>query len=68
MLRLRRRRVRERGTRIEFDLVASLVEDGVKPEKIATFYPRVTADAARDAASFALVVEHYRSGSLVATS
>jgi uncharacterized protein (DUF433 family) len=41
------------GTRIPFDAVAELVEDGVPPEKVADYYPGVTADAARDAVSFA---------------
>ncbi|MFL6054164.1 MAG: DUF433 domain-containing protein [Actinoallomurus sp.] len=51
------------GTRVPFDVVAELVEDGIPPEKIADYYPGVTADAARDAASFALYVASYGAGS-----
>ena len=36
------------GTRIQFDLVASLVADGVSPGEIKDFYPGVSAAAARD--------------------
>jgi uncharacterized protein (DUF433 family) len=57
-----------KGTRVEFDLVASLVEDGVKPEEISAFYPAVTPAAARDAAAFANIVESYKSGQLSAAS
>lgn len=45
------------GTRVPFELVAGLVRDGVAPEKIADFYPSVTAAAARDAADFADYVD-----------
>jgi uncharacterized protein (DUF433 family)/DNA-binding transcriptional MerR regulator len=45
------------GTRVPFELVASLVRDGVPPEKVADFYPSVTAAAARDAADFADYVD-----------
>jgi uncharacterized protein (DUF433 family) len=51
------------GTRIPFDVVAELMEDGIPPEKIADYYPGVTADAARDAAFFALYVDSYATGS-----
>ncbi|MES9620270.1 DUF433 domain-containing protein [Streptomyces tuirus] len=50
------------GTRVPFDAVAELVEDGIPPEKIADYYPGVTADAARDAVSFALYVDSYSPG------
>lgn len=50
------------GTRVPFDAVAELVEDGIPPEKIADYYPGVTADAARDAVSFALYVDSYNPG------
>lgn len=50
-----------RGTRIEFDLIGSLVEDGVPPERISEMYPSVTADAARDALDFTRAVERLRS-------
>jgi uncharacterized protein (DUF433 family) len=51
------------GTRVPFDVVAELVGDGIPPEKIAEYYPGVTADAARDATSFALYVDSYGTGS-----
>jgi uncharacterized protein (DUF433 family) len=50
------------GTRVPFDAVAELVEDGVSPEGIADYYPGVTAEAARDAVSFALYVDSYSPG------
>jgi uncharacterized protein (DUF433 family) len=50
------------GTRLEFDLVASLVEDGVAPAEVKQFYPSVSAAAARDASDFARLVELYRDG------
>jgi uncharacterized protein (DUF433 family) len=50
------------GTRIQFDLVASLVADGVDPGEIKDFYPGVSAAAARDAESFARIVHEYREG------
>jgi uncharacterized protein (DUF433 family) len=41
------------GTRIPFDLVAALVSDGtISPEKVADYYPGVSADAARDALDY----------------
>jgi len=57
-----------RGTRVEFDLVSSLVEDGVEPGRIKSFYPGVSAEAARDAARFAKIVERHRTGKLAAAS
>jgi uncharacterized protein (DUF433 family) len=48
------------GTRVPSGLVAGLVKDGVPPEKVADYYPAVSAEAARDAADFALSVESYR--------
>ncbi|AWK12915.1 hypothetical protein DDQ41_14620 [Streptomyces spongiicola] len=50
------------GTRVPFDAVAELVEDGVLPENIRDYYPGVTPDAARDAVSFALYVDSYSLG------
>jgi uncharacterized protein (DUF433 family)/DNA-binding transcriptional MerR regulator len=50
------------GTRVQFDLVASLVDDGVPPEEIDQFYPSVTTEAALDAAAFAAIVTEYRNG------
>jgi uncharacterized protein (DUF433 family)/DNA-binding transcriptional MerR regulator len=49
-----------RGTRIEFDLVASLIEDGMRPSEVKSIYPSVSAAGARDAARFAEVVRSYR--------
>jgi uncharacterized protein (DUF433 family)/DNA-binding transcriptional MerR regulator len=48
------------GTRVPYDAVASLMRDGVPPEKIAAYYPAVSPEAARDALDFAQYVdEHY---------
>lgn len=41
------------GTRIPVELIAGLVDDGLEPAKVAEYYPGVSADAARDAVSFA---------------
>jgi uncharacterized protein (DUF433 family)/DNA-binding transcriptional MerR regulator len=45
------------GTRVPYDVVASLMRDDVPPEKIADYYPAVSADAARDALDFAQYVD-----------
>ena len=37
--------------------MASLMRDDVPPEKIADYYPAVSADAARDALDFAQYVD-----------
>ena len=47
------------GTRIPFNLVASLVEDGVSPEDISNFYPAVDGSAARGATEFSSYVKKY---------
>ncbi len=47
------------GTRVPYDLVAGLVRDGVAPENIKDYYPAVSAEAARDAADFALYMDSY---------
>lgn len=52
------------GTRVQFDLVASLVADGVAPGEIREFYPSVTAAAARDAAAFGRLVDAFREGGM----
>jgi uncharacterized protein (DUF433 family) len=52
------------GTRLQFDLVSSLVEDGVPPTEIRDFYPSVSAAAARDAADFAKLVQRYKDGGM----
>jgi len=41
------------GTRVLYDQVASLVADGIPPDRVDYYYPGVTADAALDASSFA---------------
>lgn len=45
-----------RGTRVPYDLVADLLEDGLKPDDLDSFYPSVSAGAARDAADYAAYV------------
>lgn len=47
------------GTRVPFELVADLVEDGVPPESISEYYPSVSASAASDAVEFARYVRQY---------
>lgn len=47
------------GTRVPYDAVAGLVRDDVAPERIADYYPGVSAEAARDALNFALYVDSY---------
>ena len=53
-----------KGTRVQFDLVSSLVNDGVGPAEIKDFYPSVSTPGAIDAADFADEVDRYRSGDL----
>lgn len=48
------------GTRVPYDAVAALVDDGVDPADVAAFYPSVDADAARGAVEFARYVDQYR--------
>jgi uncharacterized protein (DUF433 family) len=50
------------GTRVPFEEIAALIRDGVPPERIADYYPSVTAAAARDAQSFAVYVDSYAPG------
>ncbi|KRB47591.1 DUF433 domain-containing protein [Terrabacter sp. Root181] len=45
-----------RGTRVPYDLVASLMED-VPAEQVSRYYPGVSAEAAKDARDFHLSVE-----------
>lgn len=47
------------GTRIPYYLVAALLEDGVQPEEVSTFYPSVTREGARGALQFARYVDEY---------
>lgn len=48
------------GTRVPYDVVATLVDDGVDAEDIASFYPSVGAAGARGAVAFARYVDEYR--------
>jgi uncharacterized protein (DUF433 family)/DNA-binding transcriptional MerR regulator len=50
------------GTRVEFDAVASLVDDGIAPENVHKFYRSVSAAAAEDASKFQALVSEYRAG------
>jgi uncharacterized protein (DUF433 family)/DNA-binding transcriptional MerR regulator len=47
------------GTRVPYDLVASLLDDGLDPAAITEFYPTVSDDAARGAVEFARYVDAF---------
>ncbi|MEU4225508.1 DUF433 domain-containing protein [Nonomuraea sp. NPDC026600] len=47
------------GTRVPYDEIAALLRDGVPAERIAEYYPSVSATAALDAADFADYVDSY---------
>lgn len=47
------------GTRVPFEAVSSLVQDGVPAEQIQLFYPKVTPDAARSAVDFSRYVSGF---------
>ncbi|HEY0616658.1 MAG TPA: DUF433 domain-containing protein [Kribbella sp.] len=47
------------GTRVPFELIASLVRDGVPTGEIADYYPSVSETAAQDAVDFADYVDRY---------
>lgn len=47
------------GTRVPYDAVAGLMRDDIPAERISEYYPGVSADAARDALSFAVYVDSY---------
>jgi uncharacterized protein (DUF433 family) len=47
------------GTRVPFEMIASLVRDGVPAAEISDYYPSVSAAAATDALDFADYVAHY---------
>lgn len=49
-------------TRVAYDQVTGLLDDGVPEEEIAFFYPSVSAEAARGAREFARYVSQYESG------
>lgn len=48
------------GTRVPYDVVAGLLEDGVTAEGVADFYPSVSVAAANGALVFARYVDGYR--------
>jgi uncharacterized protein (DUF433 family) len=48
------------GTRVPYDVVSSLVQDGIAPEDIVSYYPSVSPYAARGARDFAIYVDEYR--------
>jgi uncharacterized protein (DUF433 family) len=54
------------GTRVPFEMVASLVRDNVPPAEIKHFWPSVSAAAARDAASLADYVDLFDPESIIA--
>lgn len=54
------------GTRVPYDAVAALLDDGIEPDDVAAFYPSVGADAARGAVAFARYVDQYRDDRAVA--
>lgn len=51
------------GTRVPYDVVAGLLDDGLPPENVTAFYPSVEAAAARGAVAFARYVDEYRGAS-----
>lgn len=54
------------GTRVPYDVVAGLLDDGLPPENVRAFYPSVEAEAARGAVAFARYVDEYRGASAAA--
>jgi uncharacterized protein (DUF433 family)/DNA-binding transcriptional MerR regulator len=48
------------GTRVPYDLVAALLDDGLAADEVSGFYPSVWPEAARGALDFARYVEGYR--------
>lgn len=48
------------GTRVSYDVVAALLDDGVVAEDVSSFYPGVDPDAARGAHAFSQYVDSYR--------
>ena len=46
-------------TRVPYDAVAGLMRDGVPADRIADYYPSVTAEAAEEALDFARYVDSY---------
>lgn len=54
------------GTRVPYDAVVELLNDGVSARQVADYYPSVGEQAARDAEIFALYVDSYRLSSRAA--
>lgn len=54
------------GTRVPYDLVASLLADGMDPDKISEIYPSVTATKAKGALAFAARVDSSKQHASVA--
>jgi uncharacterized protein (DUF433 family) len=54
------------GTRVPYDAVAGLMRDGVPADRIAEYYPAVSADADIDALDFARYVDSYDPAARVA--
>jgi uncharacterized protein (DUF433 family) len=48
------------GTRVPYDLVAALLDDGLDPAEVRRFYPSVEPVAARGALEFARYVDRFR--------
>lgn len=48
------------GTRVPYDVVSSLFQDGIAPEDIVGYYPSVNPYAARGARDLAVYVDEYR--------
>jgi len=48
------------GTRVPYDLVAALLDDGLGPSEVSRFYPSVAPAAARGALEFARYVDRLR--------
>lgn len=54
------------GTRVPYDAVTELLNDGVPADEIADYYPGVTAEAVQDAVDFARYVDSYDTGARAA--
>lgn len=50
------------GTRVPYNLVSSLIEDGMSAEAVTSIYPSVSIDALPDAVEFAAYVRTYGRG------
>lgn len=56
-----------RDTRVQFDLVADLMRDGVPAEDVAAYYPSVSSNAAAQAFDFSEYVSSYDARPLAAS-